>query len=149
MYDSSQKQVSKLQEMLADLSGEKALLEDRFHTLARNHEQMIRIKDEYKEEICRLSKKEAMESSTVDLLQKELRETKSDRESVDKKCKLLEHQVHELQTTIDAERNDHKCAIEQLNSRHSNEIRSLKIHVEGRCTSDYSYPICMHCRIHE
>ena len=135
MYDSSQKQVSKLQEMLADLSGEKALLEDRFHTLARNHEQMIRIKDEYKEEICRLSKKEATESSAVDLLQKELRETKSDRESADRKYKLLEHQVHKLQTTIDAERNDHKCTIEQLNSRHSNEIRSLKIHVEGRYTS--------------
>ena len=132
MYDSSQNQVTKLQDMLSELSGEKALLESRFHTLAANHEQMIRIKDEYKEEISRLSKKDKTESSTMELLQRELLETKNDRDSLDKRCKLLEHRIRELGSVMDAERRDHKHTIDELNSRHSNDINSSRITVEGR-----------------
>ena len=132
MYDSSQNQVSKLQDMLSELSGEKALLESRFHTLAANHEQMIRIKDEYKEQISRLSKKDKAESSTMALLQEELLETKNDRDSLDKRCKLLEHGIRELESVLDSERRDHKHAIDELKSRHAHEAESLRKNVEGK-----------------
>lgn len=47
-YESSCQQVESLQQSLADESRQRKLIEQRFSILAKNHEEMIRFKDEYK-----------------------------------------------------------------------------------------------------
>ena len=130
-YESALKQVSQLQEMLAEVSGEKALLEERFHTLAENHEQMIRIKDEYKRAIGRFSGEQEKETAMVEQLQEELKQTKSSRDGIGKKCELLERHICELESKMEAERTDHKRKIEKLNSSHSEESSTLKRNLES------------------
>jgi chromosome segregation ATPase len=125
-YESALKQVSHLQEVLAEVSREKALLEDRFHTLAENHEQMIRIKDEYKRAVGRFSGEEKKESVMVEQLQDELKQTKSSRDELEKKCELLERHIYELESKMDAERIAYKLKIKELNSSHLEESTTLK-----------------------
>ena len=131
-YESALQQVSQLQGMLAEVSGEKAMLEDRFHTLAKNHEQMIRIKDEYKKAISRFSSEQRRENAMVEQLQEELEQVKSSRDGLRKKCELLESRTRELESKTDAERTAHKIKIEELNSNHSEEISVLKRNLESR-----------------
>ena len=131
-YESSQKQVAKLQELLAEVTAEKTQLEDRFHTLAENHEQMIKIKDEYKEANCRLSSQQREETSTVKQLQDELKKIKSERDSFGKKCNLLEGRVSELERRTEADRKAHLAMVGELNSRHSNEVAILQRNVESK-----------------
>ena len=92
-YELALKQVSQLQEMLAKVSGEKALLEDRFYTLAENHEEMIRIKDKYKRAIGRFSGEQKKETMMVEQLQDELKLVKSSRDEMGKKCEVLERRI--------------------------------------------------------
>ena len=131
LYESSQKQVSKLQELLVEVSGEKAVLEERFQILAENHEQMIRIKDEYKAENYRLSSKQCTESDIVQQLQKELEHTKSSRDGLEKKCQLLEHRVCEQESKMEAERADHQSKFEKISFSHSNEVGNLRRSLES------------------
>lgn len=130
-YESALKQVSQLQKMLAEVSGEKALLEDRFHTLADNHEQMIRIKDEYKRAIGRFSGEQKKETTMIEQLQEELKQTRSSRDGLGKKYKLLENCVRELESKMETERAAHKLKIEELNSSHFEENSTLKRNLES------------------
>ena len=136
-YESVQKQVSKLQEMLAEVSGDKAVLENRFHTLAENHEQMIRIKDEFKEANYRLSREQKEETMTVEQLQEELKRTKKSRDDLEKKCQCLECHVHRLESEREAEKIAHQLKIEELNCVHSDEIAILQRNLER----EYSFPV--------
>lgn len=130
-YESALKQVSQLQKMLTEVSEEKALLEDRFHTLAENHEQMIQIKDEYKRAIGRFSGEQKKETSMVEQLWEELKRVESIRDGLGKKCELLENRVHELEGKMGIERTGHKLKIEELNSSHSEENSVLKRNLES------------------
>ena len=130
-YESALKQVSQLQEMLAEVSGERALLEEHFHALAENHEQMIRIKDEYKRAMGRFSGEQKRETAMVEQLQEELRQTKSSKDGIREKCELLERRVCELERKMEAERTDYKQKIEKLNFSHSEESNSLKRNLES------------------
>ena len=130
-YELALKQVSQLQEMLAEVSGEKALLEDRFHTLAENHEEMIRIKDEYKRAVGRFSGEQKKETAMVEQLQDELKQTKSSRDEVGKKCELLERRICELESEMGTERIAHQLKIKELNSSHLEESSALKQSLES------------------
>ena len=132
-YESALKQVSQLQTMLAKVNGEKAILDERFHTLAENHEQMIRIKDEYKAAVSRFSGEQKRDSVMVEHLQEELRQTKSTRNDLDKKCELLERRVHELDSKMETETNAHKLKIEELTCCHYEERNALKRSLESVC----------------
>ena len=125
-YGSALKQVSQLQEMLAKVSGEKALLEDRFHTLAENHEEMIRIKDEYKKAVGRFNGEQKKETMMVEQLQDELKLVKSSRDEMGKKCEVLEKHICELESKMEAERVAHELKIKELNSSHLEETSALK-----------------------
>ena len=130
-YELALKQVSQLQEMLAEVSGEKALLEDRFHTLVENHEEMIRIKDEYKRAVGRFSGEQKKETAMVEQLQDELKQTKSSRDEVGKKCELLERRICELDSKMGTERIAHQLKIKELNSSHLEESSALKQSLES------------------
>ena len=130
-YGSALKQVSQLQEMLAKVSGEKALLEDRFHTLAENHEEMIRIKDEYKKAVGRFNGEQKKETMMVEQLQDELKLVKSSRDEMGKKCEVLEKHICELESKMEAERVDKEKKIKELNSSHLEETSALKRSLES------------------
>ena len=130
-YELALKQVSQLQEMLAEVSGEKALLEDRFHTLVENHEEMIRIKDEYKRAVGRFIGEQKKETAMVEQLQDELKQTKSSRDEVGKKCELLERRICELESKMGTERIAHQLKIKELNSSHLEESSALKQSLES------------------
>ena len=113
------------------MSGEKAVLEDRFQTLADNHEQMIRIKDEYKRAIGRSSGEQKRNTAMVEQLQEELRQTKSSRDKIGEKCEFLERRVCELESKMESEREAHKQKVEELNSGHCVESSTLKRNLES------------------
>ena len=130
--ESSQEQVSKLQTLLVEVSGEKAVLNEHFHTLAKNHEQMIRIKDEYKEENSRLlNRLQSKESGVLEQLQEELEQTRNGRDGLEKKCQLLENHVHELERKMETEKVAYQVKIEELTSNHSCELEGLQKDVES------------------
>ena len=129
-YESALKQVSQLQEMLAKVSGEKALLEDRFHTLAENHEEMIRIKDKYKRAVGRFSG-EQKETMMVEQLQDELKLVKSNRDEMRKKCEVLERRICKLESKMEAVKVAHQLSIKELNSSHLEETSALKRSLES------------------
>lgn len=53
-YESNCQHLESLQQSLAEESRQRKLIEQRFFILATNHEEMIRLKDEYKDEARRL-----------------------------------------------------------------------------------------------
>ena len=126
--------MSQLQEMLAEVSGEKTLLEDRFHTLAENHEQMIRIKDEYKRTISRISGMQKKEVTMLEQLGEELKQAQNRNDETGKKCELLDRHVCELVGKMEAERTAHKLKVQEMNSSHSEERNTLKRNLESGCT---------------
>lgn len=117
--------------MLAEVSGEKALLEDRFHTLAENHEQMIRIKDEYKRTISRISGMQKKEVVMLEQLGKELKQAQSRNDETGKKCELLDRHVCELVSKMEAERAAHKLKVQEMDSSHSEEKNTLQRNLES------------------
>lgn len=124
--------MSKLQALLVEVSGEKAVLKERFQTLAENHEQMIRIKDEYKEENSRLlSRLQSKESGMLEQLQEELEQTRSSRVDLEKKCQLLENRVHKLESIMETGKAAYQLKIEELTSNHSCEVKGLQRDVES------------------
>ena len=132
-YELSQKQVEKLQQLLAEVSAAKALFEERFHTLAENHEQMIRIKDGYKVENCRLRESQGKDTSTVEQLKEELKKLDSEKLSLVRKCEQLECHVSEEKRKREADSTAHQFKIEEMTTGCSKEMSILQEKVESGC----------------
>lgn len=124
--------MSRLQDLLAKANQDKALIEYRLHALEETHEKMIQKNDHYKEENSKLKKKQAQESAMTEQLQRELQQNKNGADGVEKKCKLLERRVREVESQADIERRAHKKKMEKLSASHSSEIERLKKNMHSK-----------------
>ena len=110
-YEASNEALAVLQESLATGTRQNQLLEDRFYTLASNHQEMIKLKDEYKEEARRLQvgdkekladmEKRRMEASKgeemVRVLDDQVRTVQAEKKAVEEERKVAKRRVVELE----------------------------------------------------
>lgn len=127
-YEFSQDELSRLQALLAQVTGEKTVIEERFQALEEKHEQLVRIREE---ESRKLSKKLKLQTTLSERLAKDLKKTQCNKYCLDQKCKLLERQVHALKGKIESDKAAHQHKVERLTSNHSNEVEKLKRNVES------------------
>lgn len=130
-YDFSQNEVTKLQEQLHKVNGEKTSLEERLQTLEESKEELVRLNEELKEENDKLNKKLKRETARIDLLRKELKQNKGTKESAEKKCQLLERRIHKVESNIGAERAANLQKIQKLCFSHNAEVETLKKNTES------------------
>ena len=129
-YESSCHHLESLQESLAEQSRKCKLTEKRFYDLAKNHEQMIVYKDQYKEEAQRL-KCELMAGDKEVTLEEEVmkvgRQWEDKIVSVERRLTLAEEQRIMAETTA----NQLQIKIQTSAKQHSETVQQLQASLTG------------------
>ena len=133
-YELSCQRVESLQQSLAQEMGQHKLLLKRFQALAENHDQMIRLKDEYKEEAQGLRQSAGQEQEG----QKRAMELEEELVRVRRECQerlmIVEERLTKTQAERDAETRRSDDVQRKLNEtlrEHSNSIQHLQTNLKG------------------
>ena len=125
-----------LQKQLSEALRAKSVLEQRFHTLSSNYEELTRIMDEYKRENRKIRtelEKKSKESVLVEIEEKDgqllsLRETITERDErvrlLEGRCSILEDEIRELTKT---EKENKAVFSRQLHREQQNQRGELKV----------------------
>lgn len=126
-----------MQQSLAEETQRRKLVEHRFHQLARNHEQMIDLKDEYKEEARRLKEKEVREKKKVGEEKSagiEEEQVKKMEKEWKEKVRAMEGRLmiaEEERSTLERRVKELEDEIKRIINKHLNSIQQLQENLRG------------------
>lgn len=134
-YQVNCQHMEKLQQSLAEEMGQRRLLEKRFQDLADNHQQMIRLKDEYKEEARGLREKVGRQEQG----HRRSLELEEDMLRVQRECEEKLKSFEERLTAVQAEKDTAQSKAHQLQQKtneaareHVCAIQHLQMSLKGR-----------------
>lgn len=151
-----------LQQSLAKETHQRQLVERRFHHLADNHQQMIRLKDEYKEEAKRLREEvegggegsqEQLEEQVrremeLEMEEKVRREVEESVRRLEQRATEMEGQCEEAQGKV----KEMEIKMKMMMKEHTDSLQHLQTHLKGQylglhqtlspCAPHLSLPCC-------
>lgn len=121
MYEGSRQHLESLQLSLAEESRQRKLVEQRFQDLAKNHEHMIHLKDEYKQQALSLQQQRGQDKLTQEARleqeqarEREVRELEGRVRMVEEERDGLKQEADTLESVRKDEARQHAELVQQL-----------------------------------